>query len=286
MQMRAATASADGRAQAFLDLLAREAFEQIPAERMAIVVAHPDDETIGIGGQLPRLSGIAIVHVTDGAPRNETAAQAHGFDTPDAYAAARREELRAALALAGVTDDAVVNLGVADQEASLHLPDLARQLATLFGERQVDLVVTHAFEGGHPDHDAAAFAVHAAAALLGEGGLAPDIVEMPLYHLGLTGWTVQRFVAAAGPPQLEIRFDDGQRRRKQAMLDAHATQRQVLSMVAADVERFRPAPAYDFTVLPNEGRLLYDLHGWGMTGTRWQALAASALQDLGLGAIL
>jgi hypothetical protein len=112
------------------------------------------------------------------------------------------------------------------------------------------------------------------------------IVEMPLYHLGLTGWTVQRFVAAAGPQQLEISLTDDQRRQKQAMLDAHVTQRQVLSMVAADVERFRPAPGYDFTVLPNEGRLLYDTYGWGMTGTRWQSLATAALQELRAGAAL
>jgi hypothetical protein len=106
---------------------------------------------------------------------------------------------------------------------------------------------------------------------------------MPLYHLGLTGWTVQRFVSVAGPQQLEIPLTDEQRRQKQAMLDAYVSQRQVLSMVAADVERFRPAPAYDFTVLPNEGRLLYDMHGWGMTGRRWQLLATATLQELGPG---
>jgi LmbE family N-acetylglucosaminyl deacetylase len=281
-----AIASADGRAQAFLDLLAGEARDPIAAERIALVVAHPDDEIIGMGGQLSRLRGITIVHVTDGAPRNEGAAQAHGFQTPHAYAAARRKELRAALAVADVPDESLMGLGIADQEASLHLPDLARRLAAFFREREIELVVTHAFEGGHPDHDATAFAVHAAVALLGRERPAPVIVEMPLYHLGLTGWTVQRFVAAAGPPQLEISLTDDQRRRKQAMLDAHVTQRRVLSMVAADVERFRPAPAYDFTVLPNEGRLLYDMYGWGMTGTRWQSLAKAALQELGPGAAL
>lgn len=286
MRSTEAVAAVDGRARAFLDLLADASVGTIPAERIAIVVAHPDDETIGIGGQLSRLRGLTIVHVTDGAPRHGAGAEAHGFPTPEAYAAARRGELRAALALADVPEAALVSLDIPDQEASLRLSEITERLVALIRERGIDLVVTHAFEGGHPDHDATALAVHAAAALLGGEGIAPAIIEMPLYHLGLSGWTVQRFVAGAGPPQLEIQLGAEQRRRKQAMLDAHVTQGQVLSMVAADVERFRPAPAYDFTILPNEGRLLYDLHGWGMTGTRWQSLATAALQQHGLGAVL
>ena len=279
-------ASASTTAQMFLKALAADPAGPIAADRIAIVVAHPDDETIGMGGQLARLRGVTLVHLTDGAPRTDGAAQAHGFASANAYAAARRAELRAAMAIAGVPEQALVSFGVADQDASLRLTEIAHRLAALCRDRRLDLVVTHAFEGGHPDHDAAALAVHAAAALLRDEGLAPAIVEMPLYHLGLSGWTVQRFVAAAGPEETEIHLTAEQRRQKQAMLDAHVTQHQVLSMVAADVERFRPAPAYDFHVLPNEGRLLYDMYGWGMTGLRWQSLAAAALEELGLGAVL
>jgi hypothetical protein len=33
-------------------------------------------------------------------------------------------------------------------------------------------------------------------------------------------------------------------------------------------------------VLPNDGGLLYERYGWGMTGARWQALARAALAEL------
>jgi hypothetical protein len=65
------------------------------------------------------------------------------------------------------------------------------------------------------------------------------------------------------------------------MLDIYESQRATLSPFATDVESFRRAPSYDFTVLPNGGALLYERYDWGMTGARWLALSRDALRELG-----
>ena len=128
--------------QRCLALLAGE--DPIAPETVAVVVAHADDETIGCGAQLPRLRGATLVHVTDGAPRSMQDGRAHGFPTPEAYAAARRRELEAAVALARIEPAALVGLGVPDQKAAFHLADLARRLAALFSERGIAIFLTHA----------------------------------------------------------------------------------------------------------------------------------------------
>lgn len=256
--------------------------ERIAARDVMVVVAHPDDETIGLGAQLPRLHGVTLVHVTDGAPRYGDAAAAHGFATWQDYARARRGELEAAMALAGIGPASLIGLGVPDQEVCLDLAGLARRLARLFRERGVRTVVTHAYEGGHPDHDGVSFAVHAAARLLVSCQLTLEILEMPLYHLGTDGWEVQRFVPGSGGDGVTLPLGARARRAKRAMLDAYRSQAGVLSMMTDGAERVRPAPAYDFAVLPNAGRLLYERYGWGMTGARFQGLAAQAAATLGL----
>src|SRR6185503_10469386 len=83
-----------------------------------LVVAHPDDDVLGAGALLARLPGARIVYVTDGAPRDGHDARAYGFATAADYAAARRCEALAALAIADVPPHQTVWLDVADQEAT------------------------------------------------------------------------------------------------------------------------------------------------------------------------
>ena len=119
------------------------------------------------------------MHVTDGAPRDGHDARNYGFATVADYAAARRRELDAALRAGDAARLRRLGLGIPDKEASQDLAGLARRIAETLRVEQPVVVFTHAYEGGHPDHDAAAFAVYAACRLV---DAPPAIVEMPFYH--------------------------------------------------------------------------------------------------------
>ncbi len=249
-----------------------------------MVVAHPDDETIGAGAALPLLRRLLVVHATDGAPRNLADARAAGFSTAAGYAAARRRELDAALAAGGVRGTELAVLGAADQGASCRMAELSRSLAALLARHGARAVLTHPYEGGHPDHDAVAFCARAAASLLardGCGAEAPAVAEMAFYHAGPEGWAVGRFLPNGAAPTVTALAAE-ERARKRAMLDAFATQAATLARFPAGDEAFRPAPPYDFAAPPHAGPLLYERFPWGMDGARWRRLAAEARRELGL----
>ncbi len=145
-------------------------------------------------------------------------------------------------------------------------------------------VVTHPYEGGHPDHDATALAVHAACFLLREEGFgAPIPVEMTSYHLADERLMYGTFLPSpdAGPVET-FTLDASERDLKRRMFECHRTQYEVLKDFPRDAERFRMAPVHDFLRPPHPGRLAYEVFMWRLDGASWRRAAGRALHKLGL----
>jgi LmbE family N-acetylglucosaminyl deacetylase len=275
----AAIAPTSPAADAFLAALADPACGPVAAQAAALVVAHPDDESIGCGAQLPRLSGLTVIHVTDGAPRDGRDAARRGFPDPAAYAAVRARELDAALTLAGIAPERRIALDHPDQGVAEIIAPLARQLAALFAARGITVALTHAYEGGHPDHDAVALGLRGARRLLGPDRLA--VIEMPFSHAGPDGIEAGRFLPTDPPRRaIALHLDPEDCAFKAALFAAHASQAATLNRFPIALERFREAPDDGFGLLPNGGRLLYERRETGLDGTRFRALAEAAEREI------
>ncbi len=237
-----------------------------------LVVAHPDDETIGAGIQLMRWdpSRVTIVHVTNGSPRDLHDASDHGFKTREDYLHERRRELYAALDIAGIRPDQCIEFKYVDKEAWLNIPEIAGRLMALMEELRPGIVYTHPYEGGHPDHDSVAFAVAQASQV--------PVMEFTSYHEGPAGLITGQFLGGGETETLE--FTEEEKARKRTMLRCFRSQQNVLADFAIDAEKFRPAPKYDFFKPPHSGVLHYEKLGWNISGEEWRKKGAEALQVL------
>lgn len=243
--------------------------------RVAVVVAHPDDEAIGAGGHLAAMADLTFVHVTDGAPRS----------TPnrEEYAAQRKQELLEAAAMAGVPASRCLEIGIVDQEASFQLVQLTNALIQIFTHLDPDIVLTHAYEGGHPDHDAVAFAVnHARRFLARRSTRIPAAIEFACYHRNPDGENMETasFLPVPGIEPIIVPLSEAQQARKQQMFSCYISQHEILAQFPLHVEAFRIAPPYDFTLPPHPGPLFYEGFDWGMTGIQWRKLATRAEEQL------
>jgi len=249
-----------------------------PMPPALLFFAHPDDETIALGGRLGRFGGAHLVHVTDGVPHNENLPKAHGLNSFAEYVNARQVELRHVLEIAGVAGMSRECLGVPDQEASLQLTWLTRRLLLLLHIHHPDVIFTHPYEGGHPDHDACAFAAHHAVELKRfHREPAPLIVEAPFYHASHDGMETGVFLPAGREtPQLRYPLSPREQARKRALLNAFATQHETLRCFPVDEERYRIAPAYEFRRPPHPGGVFYDHHRWGISSHAFCELAWEA----------
>ncbi|MCU0255313.1 MAG: PIG-L family deacetylase [Vicinamibacterales bacterium] len=126
-----------------------------PSLRLMAVLAHPDDESLGVGGTLAKYASegvqVSIVTATRGERGRHATADVH--PGPEAMGRIREAELRAAAAALGVED--VSFLGYLDQDLDRADPRQAiGRIVSHLRRARPHVVVTFAPDGayGHPDH--------------------------------------------------------------------------------------------------------------------------------------
>jgi len=246
-----------------------------PNLRVLVLAAHPDDETIGASVLLSRFQQSAVAFLTDGAPRDANLWSGGVNGSREDYANTRRQEAVRALAFANVSPQSVFWLGGMDQEAAFEICSLAEHFSKLMTDMCPAVVVTHAYEGGHPDHDSAALVARMAVLLDKQNK--PVLLEMTSYHAHDGRCVTGKFLRPGSMPEVCFELSRSDQERKRKMMEAHATQRLVLENFPVDQEFLRIAPDYNFSEPPHEGFLWYECMCWPMTGVRWRELATAAI---------
>ena len=251
-----------------------------PPGPVALIVAHPDDEVIGVGGQLARWAHVlTCVYATDGAPGNGDEARSAGFEDTTSYGRARAAESRDALDHAYIGAGQIRRLGFPDQELVFALTKLDAAINSLLTELRPEIVLTHAFEGGHPDHDALALVLAALIARRrSRDEHAPLLVEFAGSWQDESGSLVtNRFAPPLRGGERQLRMSIPHRQQKDTLMACFQTQQRMLRAFGSREEWIRPAPAYDFRALPNQGRVWYDRFEWAVRSEEWLRLASGYL---------
>jgi N-acetylglucosamine malate deacetylase 2 len=212
-------------------------------KRVLVFVAHPDDEVIGCSGLMQRAAGAMVVFAVDGAPPH------YGFERRYGslrnYSRQRFEE--ASRALGCIPHTVFRRLKRTDGSYFLdqHLfQELAEAFLSLRGmarEYLPSIIVSHAYEGGHVDHDACSFL-----ALKAAESLAVPLLEFPLYWRSESGHdTFQEFRESQGH-EFVIDLTAAELRVKYRMLAEYRTQKELMSVFRSEKERFRHAVTRDY----------------------------------------
>src|SRR5262249_48836541 len=153
-----------------------------------------------------------VVFATDGAPRDEYFWKKFGSRTR--YAEVRHAEAKGALDEVGVSR--FIFLDIEDQTLYRNLSPAIAALRALARDFRPQALLTHTYEGGHPDHDACAFI----GAVIGSA-LALPVWEMPLYQRSQgKGSSLQTFIS--GEPDLALSPSEEELGRKRRMIARYA----------------------------------------------------------------
>lgn len=225
------------------------------AERILILVPHPDDEVVGCCAAIARARAaggeVFAVYLTNGVPAREVLwpwdRRSHG-----ARVARRWREAEQAAARLGLREAARQDIPTRTLKG--HLRQARALLERLLRELRPALLWAPAYEGGHQDHDVASFL-----AWLVHDRL--PVWEFSEYNFAGGGVRSNAFLAATGAEQI-LSLDPAEAAAKREALSIYASEHGNLRHIATRREAFRPLTAYDYARPPHPGRLFYQRFQW------------------------
>lgn len=202
-----------------LDMIGELPLDPAELARMefVVLVAHPDDESLGAGGLLARLTSAGAHVEVYLCSAGEASHPGSPTTTPEQLAAVRREEFAAAMAALGLADHWQF-LNLPDGGLAQHRAVIAERLKDAIGQRTVAIVAPYRADG-HTDHDTLG-SVAAETAEAGGHGL----LEYPIWY-----WLWATPEDTTWQKWVRLPLSPGEQRAKREALHAHASQLQPLS---------------------------------------------------------
>lgn len=200
--------------------------------RMALIFAHPDDETFAVGATVARYAHegveISLFCATDG---NAGRTSDVPVNSPEELATVRRNEVISAARYLGIRE--VETPGLPDKGLAALDPEvLTGEIVAFLREHRPDVVITFGPEGaptGHPDHRAISRAATMAFFLAGlpneyaEAGI-PHRAARLYYHTFYPPKPGAELQRVGLPPTARLDARPWHKQKRGAFL-AHATQR-------------------------------------------------------------
>lgn len=201
-----------------------------------VVAAHPDDEVLGLGGTIARLSAaggrLRLVAVTDG-----EASHPHSTSpTARNLVQVRTAETRAALAALGAKDTEIVRLCLPDTAVARHEAELTERLTEQ--SDGCDAIAAPWSGDVHADHEAAGRAALAAGAARG--------IQVFQYPVWTWHWATPEDSRVPWHRAARIPLTPEELARKRTALDCFASQLHPLGPDPADAAVLPPSEVAHF----------------------------------------
>ncbi len=225
------------------------------AERVLVLVPHPDDEVVGTATALARLrqrGGEAFaLYLTSGVPAAAGSWLGGRLKYPRSVARRWNEALNVS---EGLGLRFAARQQIPSRMLKTHLESSISFAHETAENVEADCIWVPAYEGGHQDHDVTNFV----GACLAESF---EVWEFAEYNFANARVQSQTFIENNGSESV-LNLDANEQASKRELLGRYASEQKNLGYVEMEREAFRPLADYDYTRAPHTGKMFYQRFQW------------------------